>query len=129
MAKLILDTTFLLDLLRGQKAALNIAQELEESRSEVYTTAINCYELLLGAKRLGRVAETEALLADLKVLALTKKAADEAASIQHSLTSEGKILDHRDALMLGIALAYDVRSIISNDDDLKRVHEITVTRY
>jgi len=33
----------------------------------------------------GRIAETEALLANLKVLTLTKKAADEAASIQHSL--------------------------------------------
>jgi len=126
---MILDTTFLVDMLRGQKDALIAAQEIEESESEVYTTAINCYELLLGATLLGKVAETESLLADLGVLALTKEAAGEAASLQHTLASEGKALDHRDALMLGTALAHGIKSVVSNDEDLKRVREITVRRY
>jgi len=129
MAKLILDTTFLVDLLRGQKAALIVAQELEESKTEAYTTAINCYELLLGANRLRRVAETEALLADLRVLALTEKAAGEAANLQHSPASEGRTLDHRDALMLGTALAHDIKNIVSNDEDLKREPEVVVRSY
>lgn len=129
MAKLVLDTTFLVDLLRRKKAALVAAQELEKSGSEVYTTAINCYELLLGARRLGKVTETEALLADLGTLALTREAAGEAANLQHHLASKGKALDHRDALMLGTALAHGIKRIVSNDEDLKRVDEIQVRRY
>ncbi|MEM2106832.1 MAG: type II toxin-antitoxin system VapC family toxin [Candidatus Bathyarchaeia archaeon] len=129
MAKLVLDTTFLIDLLRGQKPAMIAAQELEGSGSEVYTTAINCYELLLGARRLRKVAETEALLADLAVLALTKEAASEAANLQDSLASRGETLDHRDALMLGIALAHGIKSVMSNDEDLRRVREIQVRSY
>jgi len=129
MAKLVLDTTFLVDLLRGRKAALSVAQELEEFGTEVYTTSINCYELLLGARRLGKVAETEALLADLGSLALTKEAAGKAANLQHHLAVEGKALDHRDALILGTALAHGIEAIVSNDEDLKRVREIQVRRY
>jgi len=78
---------------------------------------------------LSRVAETEALLADLGVFALTKEAADEAAKLQHSLASKGEALDHRDALMLGIALVHGIKNIVCNDEDLERVLEIRVRKY
>jgi len=98
MAKLALDIALLVDLLRGEKAALTLARELEGSGSEVYTTAINCYEFLLGARRLGRVKETEAPLADLGTLALTRESVGEAANLQYRSASKGRALDHRDAL-------------------------------
>ncbi|MBS7627041.1 hypothetical protein KEJ51_08445 [Candidatus Bathyarchaeota archaeon] len=100
--------------MRGKKPALIATQELERLGSEVYTTAINFYELLLGARRLRKIAETEAPLADLAVLASTKKAVNE---------------ELRYALMPGVALAHGIKSVVSNDEDLKRVREIQVRTY
>ena len=129
MVRLVLDTTFLVDLLREKSNALAVARELEEEGSEVYTTTVTCYELLLGSRRFGKLRETEALLAELRSLALTKEAADEASKLQHGLALEGKLLDHRDALILGTALAHGIDRIVSNDEALKRVPEIRVRPY
>ena len=129
MVRVVLETNFLVDLLRGKSNGRAAARELEEEGSEVYTTAVTCYELLFGARRFGKRRETEALLADLGSLALTREAADGASKLQHQLASEGKRLDHRDALVLGTALAHGIDRIVSNDDGLRRVPEIRVRAY
>lgn len=111
----IADSDFLIDLLRGKRGALALARDMAREGLHVYSTAVNAFELWLGAVRLGRAAQTRKLLDNLDILPLSKEAALAAADIISELSSKGRSLDYRDAFIAGIAKARKVSTIVSRD--------------
>lgn len=132
-ARICLDTTFLIDLLRELPAAVEEARELKEAGPDLSTTSINAFELYIGAIRSAspkRMAKLEALLADLRILPLGKEEAQEAASIIVDLTRKSKPVEMRDALIAGCMLRNAYPSVVTrNTEDFARIPKIEVIGY
>jgi predicted nucleic acid-binding protein len=131
--RICLDTTFLIDLLRGLPAAVDKAEQLKEAGSDLITTSINAFELYIGVMRSAspkRSASLEALLADLRILVLGKGEAEESASIMADLMGKGETIEMRDALIAGCMLRNACPSIVTrNTRDFSRVAKIETIDY
>ncbi len=132
--RICLDTAFLIYFLRGKKNAAKKAEELENQDVELCTTAINAFELYLGAcssknpKR--RIKDVRDLLADLIILNVDEKAAEESAKLLSILTSKGEMIDIRDALIAGTMLVNDCYAIVTkNVRHFERISDIKVETY
>ena len=132
--RICLDTTFLIYFLRGKKNAVKKAEELENQDVELCTTTINAFELYLGAysskNPKKRIKDVRDLLADLIILNVDEKAAEESAKLLSILTSKGKMIDIRDALIAGTMLVNDCYAIVTkNVRHFKRISDIKVETY
>lgn len=127
--RVILDTTFMVDLLRKKGGFLRVTEELEGRNAELYTTAINVYELRLGALKLSKVKETDRFLKDVEVLPVDLAASIATSNLQYELSLKGQLLEHRDALIAGTAIANGIVAIVSNDTDFKKVEKLEILTY
>jgi len=127
---MILDTTFLIDFLRGDPSAIATMQEIKSS--PLFTTEINVFELYFGAYLRGKnsVASTTALLSQLTVLDLDRRSTLRASAIAAELTRKGRSIDASDILIAGIALAHGVSKIVSrNAKHFEPIDELEVVGY
>jgi tRNA(fMet)-specific endonuclease VapC len=128
-----LDTTFLIDHLRGLPEAAEKAGMLKQAGSDLCTTSINAFELYIGAARSRRprdLAVLEGLLADIRILSLGKGEAEESASIMADLIGKGKMIEMRDALIAGCMLRNGCTSIVTrNTEDFSRISKVEVIQY
>jgi tRNA(fMet)-specific endonuclease VapC len=131
--KVCLDTTFLIDHLRGLPDAVKKAGELKEAGSHLCTTPINAFELYIGAERSRRprgLAALEGLLGDIQILTFGKEEAQESASIIANLMRKGKMIEMRDALIAGCMLNNGCTSIVTrNVGDFSRIEKMEVIEY
>jgi tRNA(fMet)-specific endonuclease VapC len=131
--KVCLDTTLLIDHLRGLPDAVQKSSELKEAASYLCTTSINAFELYIGAERSRHprgLAALEGLLADIQILTFGKDAAQKAASIIANLMRKGKTIEMRDALIAGCMLKNGCTSIVTrNVSDFSRIEEMQVIEY
>jgi len=131
--RICLDTTFLIDLLRDLPAALERARKFEETHCDLSTTSVNVFELHIGAVRsesAKRMTTLEALLADLRILGLGRREAEEAASIMVNLAKKGQPIEVRHALIAGCMLANAYPSILTrNTRDFERITKIETLSY
>lgn len=104
----VVDTTFLIGLLRNDPGAVEKAMELD-GEGGAATTAVNVYEVAYGVHRAmsdpaRRMVALERLLSNLDVLPLDQRSALRAAEISGSLDRKGDGIDPFDSLIAGIAL-------------------------
>lgn len=127
---MILDTTVLIDFLRGDQKAVNFVAE----NSPLWTTEINAFELFTGA-HLGkninqRLDNAKALLAQLTVLPLDRRASLKAGEIAARLIRKGKVIEASDILIASIALTNGITEIVTaNKVHYERIDEINVISY
>ncbi len=129
-----LDTTFLIDLLKGDLVAKRLGSEL--INSDLCTTQLNVYELLVGfysatGKDIGPdIERAKGLLDELNVLSLNEEATQQSAQINGFLSKKGLKIDHLDALIAGILLVHGCTTIITrNVADFKRIPGLKVKAY
>jgi predicted nucleic acid-binding protein len=131
--RICLDTTFLIDLLRGLPAATEKARQFNERGCDLSTTTVNVFEVHIGALRsesAKRMIRLEALLTDLRILWLGRREAEEAASIMVTLGKKGQPIEMRDALIAGCMLTNAYSSIVTrNVTDFERITRIEVLSY
>ena len=132
---ILLDTTFLIDLLKERKNAVDRAKELVVI-DKLATTNINVYELLLGVysnknvDHKKRVQDVENLLDKLEVLTLDKQSAMNSAKIGGELASRGQIIGDTDNMIAGIALSNGINTIVTRDKEhFERIKGINVESY
>lgn len=127
----VVDTTFLVCLLRGDQPTIQKAVELDEEGGAA-TTVINVYEAMHGAyrsfteqeKRLGALRR---LLANLEILDLDYGAVCRAAEISGTLEREGRGIDPFDSLIAGIALACGAEALVTrNVEHFNRIEGLPV---
>jgi tRNA(fMet)-specific endonuclease VapC len=131
---MIADTTFLIDILRGEPRA---RKAYEKIRGTIKTTRINQYEVYLGIHRLSnrvdfekKLAAAEGLFDSLEVIDLDKEGMQKAARIAGNLIKEGLPIEDNDCLIIGIALSKGDNSILSNNKKhFQRIKGISVTTY
>lgn len=132
---ILLDSTFLIDLLKKRKQAADKADELAD-RDSLATTYVNFYELMLGIYSLEdidhdkKLRDAEILLDKLHVLKLDKHSAIRSAKIGGSLSLTGSIIGDTDNMIAGIALSNGINTIVTRDKEhFERIKELKVEGY
>lgn len=129
------DTTFLIDLLRGNAGAIRKAREMDESGGAA-TTVVNLLEITYGIYKSRDIdhehllSDAEKLLAKLEVFPLDVQAAIEAGKVLGTLSREGKTVDVLDGMIGTIALANGCNTIVTrNVEHFSRIPNLKVETY
>jgi len=130
----IVDTTFLIGLLRGDPRTLEKARELD-GEGGAATTAINVFEVTYGVYR--SMSDTERrleavmrLLLNLDVFPLDHRSAVKGAGIAGTLDREGRGIDPFDALVAGIALENGAARLVTrNVSHFERIRGLQVEEH
>ena len=130
-----IDTTFIIDLLHGNRNALKKAIELEEE-DNVLTTEICVFEIYYGIFRKkgininNHIKKVNKLLDKLEVLPLDRKSSIKAAEIAGELAKNGLEIGSHDCMIAGITLANGCNTIVTeNIEHFERIKDITVETY
>jgi predicted nucleic acid-binding protein len=127
----VVDTTFLIGLLRNDPGAVEKARELD-GEGGAATTAINVYEVAYGIHRTlsnsgRRMKDFERLLSNLDVLPLDQGSALRAAGISGSLGRRGEGIDPFDSLIAGIALESGADALVTmNTSHFRRIRGLNI---
>src|SRR3989442_458999 len=114
---LCLDTTFLVDLLAGDPAAVAFADPLAEP---VAVSAVSFYELLYGGGGGGRLSPGGARARDYAVLPADFEVCSMAASIQARLGEVGQLIPVLDAIIAGTAVLAGI-PLVTMDEHFRRI--------
>ena len=131
----ILDTTFIIHLLRGEESARSKIEELEGKNIEIFTTQINIFEIIQGIYGYGKnldmeIASLEVFLDRIKVLDLSYFGAYHAGRISGSLIKKGVTISPSDLLIAGIAIANNISTIVTrNIKDFSKMPDIKIESY
>ena len=129
----LLDSTFLIDYLRGEQSAIAFAKR---SQDRLATTEINVFEVVTGfhrhrganARRSIEIAED--YFRTLSVFPLDHAPALLAANIAGMLSKKGVPVDFADCLIAGIALQNGCEAIVTrNLKDFSKIPDLRVEPY
>jgi tRNA(fMet)-specific endonuclease VapC len=120
-----LDTSFLIDFLRGDEASRTAYLKLKSEGFRFATTTINAFELFRGVDKRGRrKAEEEGvqrLLARLVVWNFDISAAERVSSVYTDLERTSHPINVGDCLTAAIAISNGCQKIISRDSHFKKI--------
>jgi tRNA(fMet)-specific endonuclease VapC len=123
----IVDTCFLIDLIRGDAGALRIAEETEELR----TTSISAAEFLLGgrlSKRPDLYATSRAFLGYFPILPFDDESAVVYADIAGALQESGTRISSFDELIAAIAIRH-ADTLVTRDSHFGDIPGLSVSSY
>ncbi len=132
MVKTLLDTTVLIDILKGDKNAIGRVEEIRKI-APIYTTTVNIYEILRGIQLLEKNKERhfqalKLLIHNINVIEITLEVAESAAIIYAQLRKNGVIIDEQDYLIAGACLSNGITSIVTKNSkhfkDIKGLERI-----
>jgi predicted nucleic acid-binding protein len=123
---MILDTTFLIDVLRDNRIAVDHLRLMELER--VKTTSITAYELFQNAKE-QEISRINNLLDNLPVLAFTREDAEDAGRIAKTLKDSGKAIDPEDCMIAAIALRENAPILTRNSKHFSRIPGLRIATY
>jgi len=124
-----LETTFIVDFLRGEKAALERYESIKALR--LMTTAVVAWEILRGPKLCGRGKEYNTalrFLEQLDILPFTLTAARIAAEIEWDLEEKGQKTNLVDVLIAATALETNAH-LLTRDENYRAIPGLNVALY
>ncbi len=130
----VVDSTFLISLLRNDAATVSKAEELDDEGGAA-TTVINVFEVVYGVNRSmsevpRRMEAFERLIANFEVLDLNIESAKKAAQISGTLSRDGTGIDPFDSLIAGITLTCGAEALVTrNTAHFTRVPGLTVEEH
>lgn len=128
----VLDSSFIVDLLRGNEKAFAKLVEMEAEYDSLSTTEINVLELYRGAylsiKVNQNLEKIKKILECFQVLELEASSYEVFASLSASLLSKGRSIGAFDEIIAAITLCYNEK-IITRDSHFKEVSELEVIDY
>jgi len=129
---LILDTTAIIDLLRGDNEVVNKIKGLERKNIPLVITSISVFEIWQGTKDIidkEKMERIYSLLESLGGLSFDMPAAEEAGSIHSHLKKEGKIIDPEDSMIAGIAKIHHETILTRNIKHFQRIFGLKLESY
>ncbi len=111
----VLDSTVLIDHLRGRPAVARVAA-LRETDDVPATTAINIEEIVRGL-RPSEIDSTEQLFSGLVILPIGKRAARQAGTWRRDFAARGVTLWQADCLIAATALVHGAMLVTGNPKD------------
>lgn len=130
---MILETSFLIDMMRGRPEAVALVQEIDRSGENVALPSPGLFELWVGAGRSRRSREEmekiDSLIVAFDVLTLTDADAKEAGLLQARLSLAGATMGTVDVLLAGMARARG-ETLVTGDRDFSAVRrEVRIRSY
>lgn len=129
---IVLDTAFIVDLLRGRQKAQEMLSRLEDGNESVCTTSINVLELYRGVFLSKKIDENlrilNAMLDQLLVLDLNEDAYEIFGALSAWLRSSGRPVGDLDEAIAAIALAYGA-GVVSRDRHFLLLPGLRVVEY
>jgi predicted nucleic acid-binding protein len=116
VAGVLLDTTVLIDLLRGRRAALSRLYALREAGDDPYVCAVNVEETVRGLRQREYPA-ARALFAGARVADLDAAAGWQAGEWRREFAARGRTLAQADCLVAAAAVAVSGRLATGNPKD------------
>lgn len=128
MSFVCLDTSFLIDFLRGEPNTRAVYIRLKSEGYSFATTSVNAFEIFRGVDKRGRIkGEEEAvrkLLARLVIWNLDIEAAERCSRIYSELEKTGKPIGVNDCFTAAIAITQGCQKIVSDDKHFERISGI-----
>jgi len=121
----VLDTTFIVDLIRSDPDAKRRAKELDARREPKLLSTPVLYEIasgLLYTRSRSEAAAFQRLSANYTVVPFDEPSAMKAAEIRAELMKLGRIKSHVDTMIAGIASA-GRHTLVSRDQDFQAISE------
>jgi predicted nucleic acid-binding protein len=126
---MLLDTTFLIDLLERDPDAVEKLDELVDSRAAVVISTLTVFEVGIGLET-GERERFEGVVDSMTVLPPSLPETWRAVGIQRSLRERGEEIGVIDVLLAATAAGTDDPVVLTrNVDEFARVDSITVERY
>ena len=130
---MILDTTFIIDLMQNDSDAVDRAKLLSQSETGLFITSISLFELHSGISRSKRPNKEKEkvmqVLEEIAILPLTDQSASEAGIIHGTLFLEGKPIGSHDCLIASIALEKGEAVLTRNVKDFGKIKNLKVETY
>lgn len=129
---MIIDSTFLNDLVRGEAAATAKLETLVDDATPVAISPLTVYEVGIGLRgEATRHRPTyDAVLGEIDTAPFTRATAQQAVGIQQELLDRGERIGAVDVLIAATALAGDDGRVLTrNVDEFERVPGLSVERY
>ena len=127
-----LETTFLIDLLRGEPKIKELKDELDKTEISLSVAAPSVMEIWTGAamsrfssKEKERIKE---LMSSLSVLPLNEKSAMEAGEIEAGLLKTGTIIETEDIMIAAIARS-NGEKVVTRDQHYAKIPGLTIIKY
>lgn len=131
---MILDTTFIIDLLRGKNLEVKEkAEELDHRFETKAVVSVSVMELWRGALQSVRKEEEKnkinELIKSFLVYPLDEKAARESGEIEADLIKKGEIIDLEDIMIAGVAKVHNETVLTRNVKHFERISGLSVETY
>jgi tRNA(fMet)-specific endonuclease VapC len=127
-----LDTSFLIDFLRGRAEAVSYLSNLQQTSDPITVAAPTVVELVEAASLGGSEKERNAIrqtLSSLSVLPLDAKAAWRAGEVSASLILSGEQIGQMDLLIGAVALAHEQGVVTRDVRHFSRIAGLQVEEY
>ena len=124
-----LETTFLIDLLKGEERAMEFYRKLRDSK--ICTTSISAWEILRGPRLIGKKDEFEAtleMLENIDILPFSFNSAKIVSEVESSLKKKGLEVNLVDVLIASIVIEHDLK-LVTRDKHLSRIEGLEVFTY
>jgi tRNA(fMet)-specific endonuclease VapC len=129
---MILDSTFLIDVLRGDADVSDLIEEIDATGTP-FVSAVTVMELHEGIHLADATdAERERvreLLTGINELPFDRDCAMRAGEISADLVSSGEPVDETDVMIAATALVHDRPVVTRNTDHFDRVADLSITAY
>lgn len=129
----LLDTIFLLDVMRGRERAIEALVALEDEGEPLSLAATSLAEFHRGIATVEMSAERRRRVVEVvhgrPLLAFDAAAAERAGRIDAALWARGEPLDPEDAAMAGVALAHDEVLVTRRTKEFGRVEGLRLRSY
>jgi tRNA(fMet)-specific endonuclease VapC len=128
---MILDSTFVNDLVHSDPEALDVLDELIDSRTPIAMSPLTVFEVGVGLRGAASAKRDRFndMVEDIDVLLLDLPAARRAWEIQRTLMNRGERIGAVDVLIAGTAAVHERAVLTRNVGEFRRVDEITVKDY
>jgi len=123
--KLLLDTTVLIDLSRGNIAAADFIDAAFVAETTLFISIISAMELVWGCRNKTEVAKIQRLIADFNLVHLTPHASARAYDLMLAY-SKSHHLAIPDALIAATALSHNLDLATDNERHFKMIPELNV---
>ncbi|HWG91500.1 MAG TPA: PIN domain-containing protein [Candidatus Thermoplasmatota archaeon] len=129
----LLDSTFLIDLMRGRDRAVNLLEQLDKNGEPLVVSTVTLMELQRGVAALGLAPEEQRRIVDVVqsrvVQPLDAPAALRAGEIDAALWARGEPIDPEEAMIAGTALTLDQELVARSGRGYGRVPGLRLRTY
>jgi predicted nucleic acid-binding protein len=129
---MILDTTFVIDLIKGRLDAITKLKELENNSIQYAITSPTVFELWSGLVSLEKSEKekqkTISLISEQIIYFLDDKSAEEAGKIDGKLIKLGKQIEPEDCMIAGIAVKNN-QALVTKDQHFDRIEGLKIEKY